>query len=92
MDKKIIMFSGKFCAPCKIAYPVIKDFCEKHSIELSYHLVEECEDSLLEEYNIEAVPTFFLTNKHGNPLKIKGWTHKTLQEVEKYFDPAFSAF
>jgi len=83
---KVLMFSGKFCAPCKVAFPVVKDFCEKHNITFEYHCVEDCEEEMLEMYEISAVPTFYLFSNDKVAKCIKGWQQmNSIEPFKEYF-------
>lgn len=84
-EQKIIMFSGKFCAPCKVAKPYIDDFCEKNNITLDYRCVENCDERDLDHYDIQAVPTFFLYNENDNELRLMGWNNNVIEQLHKFF-------
>lgn len=85
MTRKVTMFSGKFCGPCKIAKPFVEKFCSDNNIEFEYILVEECDDIKLNEYEIQAVPTMFLYND-DKELRLNGWTHQTPLAFHSHFD------
>lgn len=84
-ENRIIMFSGKFCAPCKTAKPIIESFCHDNGVTLQYHLVEECDDDDLAHYDIQAVPTFVLC-KNGVEKIVKGWSSTTLSSITGFFE------
>ena len=84
-EQKIIMFSGKFCAPCKVAKPYMDDFCEKNNINLDYRLVENCDERELDEFDIEAVPTLFLY-KNDIQLRLLGWNNNVIEQLHKFYN------
>lgn len=86
MGHKVIMFSGKFCAPCKTAKPFVEDFCSKNNIFFDYRLVEDCDDITLDEFEIQAVPTFFLHHENNKQHRMNGWTHRTPIEFHEFFE------
>lgn len=80
--KEIIMFSGNFCHPCKIAYPIIKNYCYEHNITFNYKLVEECEEDILNKYDINGVPTFILIDDENNQIKkLNGWNKEIWNQI-----------
>lgn len=82
MRQQLLMFSSKFCGPCKIARPVIDNIVDECYCDFQYYSIDndDIDQSLLEKYDIVALPTFIILNVGDEEegvvndfVKVIGW-------------------
>lgn len=81
-DKVMILVSGEGCANCITMLPTVNNIVEKYP-QIMLHIIEVDEDTqeLIEEYNIEKVPSVLLF-ENGNLLaKISGYQPDEIFEL-----------
>lgn len=81
---QIIMFSGKTCAPCKIAKPLVENYCRYNGIDFRYVERESSDMDLFRQYSVMSLPTFVFIN--GEKIhKESGWVNldRTIDLVVK---------
>ena len=70
-QKKIIIFSASWCAPCRMFKPVLDKISKELNIPFyAVNIDEELE--LATELNIRSVPTTFLYNSSNEAITIIG--------------------
>ena len=77
-NKTVKYFTASWCTPCQIFKPIMKEI-EREGHSIQFIDIDHDENLLMEEYNIQAVPT---TIFEGDGKEVNRFTGpKTKQEV-----------
>lgn len=73
-NKSILLLSGQGCANCVSMYPIVNKLVEKHpEIMLNIIEVDQSYQNLIDEYDVEKIPSILLFEKDLLIAKISGY-------------------
>lgn len=79
--KKIVYFSGEWCAPCKVMLPLVKDVTKKLKVPLEVYDTEKDEDLAI-RFNVVQLPTIIRVVDNQEIERVVGLQPK--YAVEKF--------
>lgn len=79
--KKIVYFSGEWCAPCKVMLPLVKEATKKHKVPLEIYDTEN-DDELAIQMGVIQLPTIIRVEDGTEIQRMVGLHPK--YEVEKF--------
>lgn len=79
--KKIVYFSGEWCAPCKVMLPLVKEVTRKQKVPLEVYDTDEDEDLAI-QMSIIQLPTVIKMIDNVEIQRMVGLHPK--YEVEKF--------
>lgn len=78
MGVKVLVFTAKWCGPCRAAKPKLWEL-EALGFDITYYDVEDTDASKFDEYSIAALPTF-VVRKDNDPLYLKTQDIRELED------------
>jgi thioredoxin 1 len=82
--KHVLYFTADWCNPCKKVRPIVEEL-NREQITAKFFIIDaDTETEMVEDFEVQTVPTFILINNNIEVARIRG--AKTKQELLEFIN------